>query len=262
MPARRPYRIIEKKVADAAGQPSAKARLYTGAWPLDWAGFEANLSSGAVCGRHWPRNLPDRLPEEQAPETRPLCRHRLRYVWDLNKPLLGVISCNPSRATRRVLDETLHVTVNQAYLWGFGGIDQCNLSPVYKTDSHQVRITMKDLQDRGNWAAITCVLSNSAVWLAWGSRPRGCTDSCCDAWNTGEDCVLSMVWARQNADDEFTVLANQVLKGSGYRPPGHPSPRRFPRHKPQLLYEKPLFVRVATSTSATPSSAGCQEPSS
>lgn len=259
MSARRPYRIIEKIekiVAGAAGQPSAAASLYTGVWPLARACFEAKLSSGAVCGKHWPRKLPDSLPPDLKT---PLRRHRLRYVWDYHKPLLGVISCNPSKATRRVLDETLHATVNQAAIWGYGGIDQCNLSPVYKTDSEKVHLTM-DLNDRANWAAIACVLSNSAVWLAWGSRPKGCTGSDCHAWNTAEDCVLSMVWARQNADDAFTVLVTRINKDGRYRPPGHPSPRRFPRHAPQELYEKPLFARVVEPAARPPDLAAMNVP--
>jgi hypothetical protein len=134
--------------------------------------------------------------------------------------------------------------VNQAYLWGFGGIDQCNLSPVYETDSQKVHLTM-DLQDRANWAAIACVLSNCAVWLAWGSIPRGCIGRDRQAWNTAEDCVLGMVWKRQNATDALIVLANRIKRrGNTYRPPGHPSQRRIPPTAPPPIYETPLFVRV------------------
>jgi hypothetical protein len=87
-------------------------------------------------------------------------------------PILGVISCNPSGATRRMLDDTLELTVNQAALWGFGGIDQGNLDPVFETNSKTMHLTA-DFADPLNRRAVEAILRNTSVWLAWGNKP-GC----------------------------------------------------------------------------------------
>lgn len=201
--------------------------------PFNQADFENKLSTGDVVGCHWPVGLPDRIDPNHR-----LRRYRLSYIWDDRRPVLGVISCNPSKATRRLLDATLLATVNQAEIWGYGGIEQGNISPVYMTDSKLVHENM-DLDDLSNHAALGIVLKNNSVWLAWGARPAGLHGESGAAWNAAEDAILSEAMERQR--NGLRVIAQRINQGGGYRPPGHPSPRRPRRLR---LYNCPLSVTI------------------
>jgi hypothetical protein len=163
------------------------------------------------------------------------------YIWDERRPVLGVVSCNPSKATMRVLDATLLATVNQAAIWGFGGIEQGNVSPIYMTDSARVHGSM-DLNDPENHAAIETLLANDTVWLAWGSRPANLRGILGEAWNAAEDAILTRAWERQG--EGLRVIAQRVNKGDGYKPPGHPRPRRGP-----TLYNCPLTLTIVWRSS-------------
>ncbi|WP_206757897.1 DUF1643 domain-containing protein [Sphingomonas sp. CFBP 13706] len=125
--------------------PPTAETVHQGEWPFDREMFERALHDGVIEGRHSPAELPDEVDGYRTSMTRPR-RHRLQYRWDEKLPVLGVIACNPSMATRRRLDDTLHLVVNQARLWGFGGIDQGNLDPVYETNSRLIDRTA-DLAD-------------------------------------------------------------------------------------------------------------------
>lgn len=220
----------------AGSPPGCETRIYADAPPFDQATFEYKLATGEIDGRHWPADLPDRIDPNE-----PLRRHRLVYIWDERQPILGVVSCNPSKATRRLLDATLLATVNQAAIWGFGGIEQGNVSPIYMTDSARVHESL-DLNDQENHAAIGTVLANDTVWLAWGARPAHLHDDWGTAWNSAEDAILATAWERQVVG--LRIIAQRVNKGSGYKPPGHPSPRRIPPSRPPMLYNCPLSLTI------------------
>lgn len=229
MAPRRPYRIN-------VCRPQPVVPSNQTAWP-DLDTFESDLMNGAVSGKHWPASLPDIVPTPAHGQRRPR-RYLLRYVWNPDLPILGVISCNPSQASRRKLDPTLLITVNQAHLWGFGGIEQCNLCPVYEPDSSLLHSTLV-LTDIRNWAAIRRVLAKHTIWLAWGRAPSGCTGQLRTDWNAAENCLLKMALARQRRGARLIVT--NVGSGGGYRPPWHPRPQR----KTRQLYMSPLSIQIS-----------------
>jgi hypothetical protein len=224
----RPYRLIRSR-------PS-QARTVCTDWPITKDTFEAQLRDNRIRGRHCPPSLTDEVPtdvREQADHR----RYQLQYQWNEMRSCLGVISCNPSTATRTRLDDTLLVSVNQAMKWGFGGIDQCNLSPVYGTDSRLVHDTL-DFSDDNNWSAISRVLTNRFVWLAWGQAPTGFKGDARRRWNSAEDRLLGMVRHAQSRGTR--LLAQRLNSGAGYKPPGHPNPQRASAQ----VYRTPLRLSL------------------
>jgi hypothetical protein len=142
----------------------------------------------------------------------------LKYVWDSNRPRLGVISCNPSAATDRKLDFTLMRTINQADLWGYGSIEQGNLSPFYETLSSKLQTRMF-ARDDDNLAALAQILSNERVWLAWGQIPPCISgDGFRPTWNARIMEVLQLVHTRQTSG--LQPIATKLM---GPRAPAHPS---------------------------------------
>lgn len=228
----RKYQITEST-------PKLQDCLYSGDWLFDRSDFENHLERGCFKAQHWPQSLPDDLCESDLQYPR---RHRLQYIWKDDLPLLSVISCNPSKANKRVLDETMHVTVNQAKLWGYGGIDQCNVSPVYETNSHKVHETMV-LNDCDNWKAIASIMTNPVVWLAWGSIPKGLKGTGRANWNRAVDKILQLVYKRQNQENaNMQALVSKLNKDK--KSPAHLNPRRFPRTQRPALYTTPCIVQV------------------
>ena len=69
--------------------PGCETRIYADTPPFDQATFEYKLATGEIDGRHWPADLPDRIDPNQQ-----LRRHRLVYIWDKRRPIVGVVSCN------------------------------------------------------------------------------------------------------------------------------------------------------------------------
>ena len=210
----RPYRLIRSR-------PS-QARVVCTDWPTTKDSFEAQLRDNRIKGRHCPPSLNDEVPTD-AGDQADHKRYRLQFQWNEMRSCLGIISCNPSTATRTRLDDTLLVSVNQAMKWGFGGIDQCNLSPVFGTDSRLVHDTL-DFSDDNNWSAISSVLTNKYVWLAWGQAPTGFKGDARRRWNSAEDRLLEMIRHAQSCGTR--LLAQRLNSGSGYKPPGHPNPQR------------------------------------
>lgn len=214
-----------------------------GSWKKD---FEADLRRGAIAVEQWLVGSSDvrPIPPEATIGRK---RYRLRYVWDREKPIIGVVSCNPSYADDQRLDDTLANTTKQADLWGFGGVDQCNLSPDYGTViSRMERPPLFD--DPGNIAAINGMLQNvRQVWLAWGAKPQGFNGDRLRDWNAAEDRVIEMV-ERSNA---VPVVRNLNLPSgpkrallNGYRAPGHPRSRNA-----MILTERPLPVEIVSAGS-------------
>lgn len=216
------------------------APVYTSVWPLDREAFEDALRRGTVQSWHSPETLPDNPFATTASEGK-WRRHRLGYRWNHSMPILGVISCNPSRATRRQLDDTLALTINQAAIWGFGGIDQGNLDPVFETNSQRMHITA-DLNDAANQVALESILENGTVWLAWGNKPRGLKKDLQIAWRRAEQHVLASAFKRQILG--IRLVVTRLNKGEPHRAPRHASPRRFPPTAPPTLFKHPLAVRV------------------
>lgn len=215
--------------------------VHHGEWPFARDEFEQALRECHIKGLHWPEDLSDHVDGYRRSVTRPR-RHRLQYRWDETLPMLGVISCNPSTATRRRLDDTLHLTVNQAVLWGFGGIDQGNLDPVYETDSRLVDRTA-DLADPLNREALEEILVNDTVWLAWGNKPASLTGAAILPWRDAEQHVLSIGYRQQSKGKRFLVTKlNQPTAGG--RAPAHASPRRFPPKTRPVLRTHRTNVRI------------------
>lgn len=217
------------------------AEIYRGAWPLPAAPFEEALRGGDYDGFHQPTSLPDEIDAGIIRSSRPR-RYRLQYRWDSALPVLGVISCNPSKATRRRLDDTLESTVNQAALWGFGGIDQGNLDPVYETNSKAMADTA-DLSDPRNYEALEEIITNDAVWLSWGNKPAALKDELNILWRRAEQRVLRAGHARQRQGGRFLVTKLN-RPSSGFVAPAHPSPRRFPMSKARELFVRPSAVQI------------------
>jgi len=167
-------------------------------------------------------------------------RYELTYVWDEAMPLLGVISCNPSGATRHILDDTLYITAVQAMILGFGGIDQCNISPTYEPDSEIAHLCM-DLEDNENWSAIERVLANETVWLSWGSGlvRGGSADNSARRWRQAEERTLELIDRRQRRG-HISLLAKEVRQGNCYHPPYHPKQRR----RKVVYYEQLYAVHI------------------
>jgi hypothetical protein len=210
------------------------------AWPIDRKEFEDKLRSGAIEGCHLPDGLPDDPWASPAPAGS-WRRYRLTYLWDATLPTLGVISCNPSRATRTQLDDTLELTVNQAAIWRFGGIDQGNLDPVFESNSQRLAATA-DLDDRDNRTALERILENGTVWLAWGNKPSRLTGDLALAWERAEQHVLAAAHRRQALALKLVVA--KLNKGKPDRAPRHASPRRFPPKAPRTVQTDSKPVRV------------------
>lgn len=207
--------------------------------------FESGLEDGSIQAAHWPADLPTELPPATA-DRAGFRRYRLRYVWDASRETLGVVSCNPSFATSRHLDATLAMTTRQADLWGFGGVDQCNLSPDYGTDVSQMNYPLT-LDDPQNFQAITEMLSNRTVWLAWGAKPQGYAGERLYAWNAAEDRVLTMTLEAATAPVVRNLNQPSGPKRPatrGYRAPGHPNPRNG-----KGLTREPLRVAIVPARS-------------
>jgi hypothetical protein len=230
---RRPYWLVEAEGEQNGGD---RPKRFEGPVPFVSNDFENRLATGEIQGRHWPEQLPDAIPAGGGG----LRRYRLRYVWDANEPILAVISCNPSKATRLKLDETLVRTVNQASIWGCGGIDQCNLSPVYQSDSENLTPEMFE-DDEENWLAIGRILRRDRVWISWGGVPGA--QGLRMRWNVAVDRALGMIFERQR--DGMEVVAGRLIGTSGYRPPAHPCPRSRGH---RTFYERPLLVEVVPSS--------------
>jgi hypothetical protein len=220
--------------------PTAET-VYQGEWPFDREMFERALQDGVIEGRHSPVELPDEVDGYRKSVTRPR-RHRLQYRWDEKLPVLGVIACNPSTATRRRLDDTLHLVVNQAKLWGFGGIDQGNLDPVYETNSRLIDRTA-DLADPINMEALKEILTNATVWLTWGNKPSSLTGESAIPWRNAEQHALSIGHRQQTKGTEFVVTTLNKSTSAG-RAPAHASPRRFPRAAKPALRSRRTDVRI------------------
>lgn len=217
------------------------------AGPPPWSRerFEDGLVDGSIAARHWPEDLPDEVVSDSGSVTPR--RHRLQYRWDLTLSVLGVISCNPSGATRRRLDDTLALTVAQAVLWGFGGIDQGNLDPVYEMNSKLMHLTA-DLADPINRETLEQILENGTVWLAWGNRPSGLKGEAATRWRSAEQHVLAAGHAAQARGTKFVVT--RLNKPRPTAAPAHASPRRFPPSAPPVLYQSHTPVRIVESTSS------------
>lgn len=140
-----------------------------------------------------------------------------------------------------MLDDTLHLTVNQAALWGFGGIDQGNLDPVYETNSRKMHLTA-DLADTSNLEALELILANATTWLAWGNRPRSLKGVDAEFWRRAEQRVLAMGHLRQA--EGASLLATKLNQPSPERAPAHASPRRFPPGSLQTIHARPMRLRI------------------
>lgn len=221
--------------------PNDEREKYEDVEPQPREVFEAGLRTGRIEGLHYPETLADEPPFITAGGVRQR-RHRLQYRWNPGLRVLGVISCNPSAATRRRLDDTLALTVNQATLWGFGGIDQGNLDPVYETNSRRVHVT-GDFEDPVNRTTLAEIVQvNDDIWLAWGNRPAGFKGDQSARWTDAEQHVLAAGYREQARGTRF--LVTNLNKPRPMRAPAHASPRRFPPSKPSTLYTRPLLVRI------------------
>ena len=163
-------------------------------------------------GRHGLHALPTRGNRNSAQASPPIAAP---------SPALRLGRAPPSQATKTRLDSTLHLTVNQAQLWGYGGIDQCNLIPFFESDSSKLLADMF-VEDADNHSAIAEVLRNGTVWLSWGSAPPSCSGPSRASWNQIVESTLAMVHLRQAAG--LRALLTRLVAGKGYRPPAYPYP--------------------------------------
>jgi hypothetical protein len=65
-------------------------------------------------------------------------RYKLWRRWDVTKPRVGWIMCNPSTADAEQDDPTIRRCIGFAKAWGFGGIAVCNLYALRATDPREL----------------------------------------------------------------------------------------------------------------------------
>lgn len=99
-------------------------------------------------------------------------RTRLWRVWDDELPRLLWIMLNPSTADASVNDATIRKTIAFAKLWGFGGIEVCNLYS-YRTKSPNELMNAGWLKGPDNERTLRAMLDNytpgSKAVAAWGT---------------------------------------------------------------------------------------------
>ena len=95
-------------------------------------------------------------------------RYALWRIWDTQKPFLGFIGLNPSRADKSADDPTIRRVKRFATDWGYGGVYMMNLF-AWVTPYPEELIKCNDpLGDNDKWLIETSKKCDKIIF-AWGS---------------------------------------------------------------------------------------------
>lgn len=96
-------------------------------------------------------------------------RYLLWRQWDENKPCIGFVGLNPSKANEIEPDNTITRVIGFAKSWGFGGVYMMNLFPYVSTDPDKLIECEKHHLDRNDFIVGQYAHKFAKVIFAWGS---------------------------------------------------------------------------------------------
>lgn len=96
-------------------------------------------------------------------------RYSLWRSWDDQKPRIGFIMLNPSRADAVVNDPTIRRCLNFAQTWGYGGLEVVNLFAYRTASPMNLRQVTNPVGVKNDRYLITLHQRVDRILLAWGN---------------------------------------------------------------------------------------------